>query len=56
MRIHHPSTHPLETETRMKTRPITIHVPDKVLLAEKTDEESFSRALATLAAVTIIEL
>ena len=40
----------------MKTRPITIHVPEKVLLAEKTDEESFARELATLAAVKLYEL
>ncbi len=37
----------------MATRQIVIEVPKKVLLAEKTDEISFSRELKTLAAVKL---
>ena len=40
----------------MATRQIVIEVPEKVLLAEKTDEISFSRELKTLAAVKLYEL
>ena len=40
----------------MLTRRIILDVPEKVLLAEKTDEESFARELCTLAAVKLYEL
>ena len=40
----------------MATRQIVIEVPEKVLLAEKTDEISFSRELQMLAAVKLYEL
>ena len=40
----------------MSTRQITIDVPEKVLLAEKTDEASFGRELRVLAAVKLYEL
>lgn len=38
------------------TRPIVIHVPETVLLAEKTDEVGFARELRMLAAVKLYEL
>lgn len=40
----------------MKTRAITIHVPESVLLAEKTDEARFAKEVAMLAAVKLFEL
>jgi len=40
----------------METRQITINIPEKVLLAEKTDEASFGRELLVLAAVKLYEL
>ena len=40
----------------MTTRQIVIDVPEKILLAEKTDEDSFARGLRTLAAVKLYEL
>jgi predicted HTH domain antitoxin len=40
----------------MTTRQITINIPEKVLLAEKTDEVSFARELTMLAAVKLYEL
>jgi predicted HTH domain antitoxin len=40
----------------MTTRQIVINVPEKVLLAEKTDEASFARELRMLAAVKLYEL
>ena len=40
----------------MATRQIVIEVPEKVLLAEKTDEIGFSRELRMLAAVKLYEL
>ena len=40
----------------MTTRQITINVPEKVLLAEKTDESSFAREIRVLAAVKLYEL
>jgi len=40
----------------MSTRQIIIDVPDKVLLAEKTDEAGFARELRMLAAVKLYEL
>jgi predicted HTH domain antitoxin len=40
----------------MTTRQIVIDVPEKVLLAEKTDEVSFARELRMLAAVKLYEL
>jgi predicted HTH domain antitoxin len=40
----------------MTTRQIIINVPEKILLAEKTDESSFARELRILAAVKLYEL
>jgi predicted HTH domain antitoxin len=40
----------------MSTRQIVIDIPEKVLLAEKTDEVSFARELRLLAAVKLYEL
>ena len=40
----------------MTTRQIVIDIPEKVLLAEKTDETTFARELRTLAAVKLYEL
>ena len=40
----------------MTTRQIVIDVPEKILLAEKTDEDSFARELRTLAAIKLYEL
>jgi predicted HTH domain antitoxin len=40
----------------MTTRQIVIDIPEKVLLAEKTDESAFGRELRTLAAVKLYEL
>jgi len=40
----------------MTTRQIVINVPEKVLLAEKTDEQAFAHELPILAAVKLYEL
>ncbi len=40
----------------MQTRQIILNVPESVLLAEKTDEDSFSQELTRLAAVKLFEL
>ena len=40
----------------MTTRQVTLDIPEKVLLAEKTDEQSFARELRVLAAVKLYEL
>lgn len=40
----------------MTTRQVIVDVPEKVLLAEKTDEVAFGRELALLAAVKLFEL
>lgn len=40
----------------MATRQIVIDVPDKILLAEKTDEVAFARELRMLAAIKLYEL
>jgi predicted HTH domain antitoxin len=40
----------------METRQIVIDVPEKVLLAEKTDEAAFANELRLLAAIKLFEL
>lgn len=40
----------------MTTRQIVIDVPEKILLAEKTDETAFGREIRILAAVKLYEL
>lgn len=40
----------------MTTRQITLDIPEKVLLAVKTDEVTFARELRILAAVKLYEL
>jgi predicted HTH domain antitoxin len=40
----------------MATRQIVIDVPEKILLAEKTDEASFAREMRLLAALKLYEL
>lgn len=40
----------------MNTQPVVIHVPEKILLAEKTDAVSFARELSILAAIKLYEL
>jgi len=40
----------------MSVRQITVNVPERVILAEKTDEVSFARELLMLAAVKLYEL
>jgi predicted HTH domain antitoxin len=40
----------------MATRQVIVNVPEKILLAEKTDEVAFGRELSTLAAVKLYEL
>jgi predicted HTH domain antitoxin len=40
----------------MTTRHITLDIPEKVLLAEKTDETSFAQEIRMLAAVKLYEL
>lgn len=41
---------------KMATRQVLVTVPEKILLAEKTDEVAFGRELRTLAAVKLYEL
>ena len=40
----------------MTTRQIVLNIPEKILIAEKTDEKSFARELRTLAAIKLYEL
>jgi predicted HTH domain antitoxin len=41
---------------KMATRQVVVNVPEKILLAEKTDVAAFGRELSTLAAVKLYEL
>ena len=41
---------------KMNTRQITIDVPEKILLAEKSDEATFGQELRLLAAIKLFEL
>jgi predicted HTH domain antitoxin len=40
----------------MASRSVVVEIPEKVLLAEKTDEVSFAKELRVLAAVKLYEL
>jgi len=40
----------------MATRQVVLDIPEKVLLAEKTDEASFAREVRLLAAIKLYEL
>lgn len=40
----------------METRQVVINIPEKVLLAEKTDAETFANELRVLAAIKLYEL
>ena len=40
----------------MAARQVVVNVPEKILLAEKTDEVAFGRELSALAAVKLYEL
>jgi predicted HTH domain antitoxin len=43
-------------KAKMTSRQIVLDIPEKILLAEKTDEVSFARELRILAAVKLYEL
>ena len=42
--------------SKMALQQITVQIPEKVLLAEKTDAESFGREILVLAAVKLYEI
>jgi hypothetical protein len=42
-----------DKKVRMALQQITIEIPDKILLAERTDAESFGREIRILAAVSL---
>jgi predicted HTH domain antitoxin len=46
----------VEKGVKMTLQQITIEIPEKVLLAEKTDAESFGREILVLAAVKLYEI
>jgi predicted HTH domain antitoxin len=46
----------LEKRIKMNMRQITIDVPEKILLAEKSDEATFGQELRLLAAIKLFEL